>query len=759
MIRIKVKHILLIIAIVASVLFTGIYFVPRIMYISAVTYQAMGNQEKANAIFRKLELQYPNNQLSVKSLYKRCANQFTTNHSPLSFSEIYASISTFGTSSPGQIIKPEDIDKINGEYMTISKTAHRNEDFKRLEMVVGLMNWFGGNIDKAVELENNARSSDSKVTRDEATLYLAIMNMQLGNLSESSNILENISDKDTDLSYYKSIILSSISILKGEIVKNPSQNNYPDKARNTLVNIHQPMSNIYRHDSFKTNSGKAGLKGYVKASTDKLAGVIIGLCKAEIYENGGIGGSMSLDYMTLAKSDGSFEFKNVYPGKYFIVIEAPWFRIEDSQVYFEGIENNLNRYIELYSNKIQSLSISFNTKFNVRVVDNNNGKVDLSWPSVPGATYYHIAVGPIIKGEVHSNDFFNATFSMSTKDTKYTFDTNKYCDINTDIYSYSSFDDRNVGGIDANPILGAFYQSGEYGISVTAYDTGGQAISSTEPVSTSQALDRIKISGVILSEADELLIDHKYEEAISEYKRLITVNPRDTHSIRMLAVLYKIGYLNDGTGRDLTKAKEYYEMLDSISPSSYTSLELGKIYLEKNNLTEAIVYFKKIEDEYFERNNQLFTAYYFNGSFYDAYKSFMDYKASLSYGYLDPNVLCIQLLRGYFKEVSTIVGSNYYFEEPKAVEKLLELPPDKKYQDFFKLMKNGNRSDAEAWLQKQKSSDSWRIFYEGILNLSISDKVAAKEAFNKTLRRFGNSQRDTIMIKALSVLARNCRGL
>jgi len=758
MIRIKVKHLFLVIAIIAIALVSGIYFAPRIMYISGITYEAIGNQEKANAIFRKLEMRYPENQLSTKALYKRCANQFTTSNNPLDFSSIYSSISTFGSSSSGQIIKPEDINKINAEFVTISKSVKRDEDFRKLEMVVGLMNWFGGNPDKAIELENSARSSNSKATRDEATLYLAIMNLQLGNLSESTNLLQNILDKETDLSYYKSTILSSIGLLEGKIKYDDPQNNYTNNPRSTLVYIHNPMSNNLRYNSYNHKSGDAGLKGCIKAFDSKLAGVMIGLSRAEIYENGGIGGSESLDYITSAKNDGSFEFENVYPGKYFIVIVAPWFQIKDSQVYFEGIENKLNRYVELETNKVQSLSISFNKKFEVRVVDNDNGKVDLSWTSVPGASYYHIGVGPIIKGTVHSNDFFNATFSISTKDTKYSFDINKYCDINSDCYSFSSFDDTHVGGIDANDLLGVFYQSGEYGVSITAYDSRGQSISSTKPISTGEGLDKIKVSGGILSEADKLLIARKYKEAIIEYKRLIDANPRDTHSIRMLAVLYKVGYLNDGTGKDLNKAIEYYEMLNNISPSSYSSLELGKIQLEKNNLDKAISYFKKIEDEYFKKESQLFEAYYFNGDFYEAHKNFVDNRTSLYFGYIDPNILCIQLLRGDFKEVSTILESVYYFEEPKAVEKLLELTPDEEYQEFFKIMKNGNRSDAKTWLQKQKSSDSWRIFYECLLNLSISDKEDAKKAFNTTLKDFGSSQRDVIMVKALSVLARNCRG-
>lgn len=755
--QIKVKHLLLLITIIVSLLVVGIYLVPGIMYNSGAAYEAIGNYEKANAIFRKLELKYPENQLSIKALYNRCANQFTTNKEPLDFSRIYSSVSTFGSSSPGQIIKPEDIDKINTEFLTISKTAKRDEDFRRLQMVVGLMNWFGGNPDKAIELENEARCSSLNATRDEATLYLAIMHLQLGNLSESSELLKNISDKDTDLSYYKSTILSSINSLKGEVVNNPPQNNFSEKQRSTLVNINQPMSSVYRFDSYNHKSGEAELNGVVKSLDSKL-GIIVGLSRVEIFENGGMGGNMSLDYITLAKNDGSFEFKNVYPGKYFVVIYAPWFQIKDSQIHFEGIENTLNRYIEIESNKVESISISFNKKFDVSVLDKGNGESKLYWPQVTGASYYQISVGPLTKGTAHSNDYFNATFSTTIKDTEYTLDTNKYRDINMDAYCFSTFDDTNVLGINGNPILGAFYQPGEYGISVTAYDSSGQAVSSTNPTSTGQELDKINVSGAILSKADKLLIDRKYKEAIAEYKRLIDANPMDTHSIRMLAVLYKVGYLNDGTGKDLSKALEYYELLDNISPSSYTSLELGHIYFEKNDQTKAIAYYKKIEDKFFENNSQLFRAYYYNGDFSEAYNSFIKNKETSPYGYQDPIILFLYLLRGDFKEASTTFEANYYFDEPKAVKNLLDLPLNKEYQEFFSIMKNGNRANAQAWLRKQKNNDSWRIFYQGIMDLSISDKLAAKKAFNITLKRFGNSEKDATMIKALSVIARNCRG-
>lgn len=758
MIRIKVKHLLLIIAIVVSVLVARIYLAPRIMYVSGVTYEAIGDQNKANAMYRKLQIKYPDNQLSVKALYKRCANEFTTNKDALEFSEIYSSISTFGTSSSGQIIKPDDIDKINSEFMTIAKTAEKDEDFRKLEMVVGLMNWFGGNPDKAIELENSASYSDSKAIRDEANIYLSIMQLQMGNLTESEELLNKISDEKTELKYYKSMILNNIGLLKGETENKESIINYPS-SRSTLVTINKPIPNIFGGISYKNKSGDSGLKGYIRNYNSKFSGIIIGLNKVEIFDGGGIGGSMSPEYITLVKDDGSFELKNISPGKYFVSIEAPWFQIKDLQVVFEGIENNLNQYVELESNKIQSLSISLNKNFEVKALDKDNGKFDLYWTQVPEASYYHIAIGPIIEGSAHSNDYFNATFSLSTKDTKYTLDTNKYRDINSVGYGFSNFgDEGDAGGIDANPIIGAFYQSGEYGISITAYDSRGQAISSTKPNSTGQDLTKIEVRGAVLSEADNLLIKHKYKEAISEYERLITVNPRDAHSIRMLAVLYNIGYLNDGTGKDINKAIEYYKMLDSISPSSHASLELGNIYLEKNNLTEAISYFKKVEDEYFEKNSQLLRAYFYNGDFYEVYRNFIDNRTSLFYGYKDPVIFCMYLLRGEFKEVGTILESDYYFEEPKAVKKLLEVPVDKQYQEFFEIMKTGNRSDAKEWLLKQKSSDSWRIFYEGILDLSITDKEAAKKYSNDTLKQFGNSEKDEIMSAALSVLAKNCRG-
>ncbi len=758
MIRIKVKHLLLIVAIIAFIFISGSHITPRIMYLAGVTYETIGNEEKANAIFRKLELEYPENEFSVKALYNRCANQFTTINDQLDFSRIYTSISSFGTSSPGLIIKPADINKINAEFLTISKTAHRNDDFRRLEMVVGLMNWFGGNPDRAIELVNNASFSDSKATRDEATLYLSIMNLQLGNLTKSTEILNRISDEDNDLTYNKSKILSSISLLKGEIVKNTSLNNYPSNTRKTLVNLDQHMPGIYGVNLFDSKSGNSGLKGSIKDFDSKLSGVIVGLFKVEIYEDGGMGWIQSPEYVTLASADGSFEFKNVHPGKYFVTVEAPWFQIKDSQVFFEGIENNANRYIELGSKEVKNLSITFNKKFEVEVLDNKDGTFKLYWTEVSGAAYYHIAVGPIIKGSAHYNDFFNATFSTNTKDIKYTLDTNKYRDVNSQFYGFSTFDDSNVGGIDENPILGAFYQSGEYGVSITAYDKRGQTISSTKPNSTDQDLKRINISGVPLSDADRLLIDHKYKEAIEEYKRLIDANPKDAHSIRMLAVLHAIGYLNDGTGKDINKALEYYKMLDRIAPSAYSSLEIGKIYFEKRDMAQAITHFKKIEDEYFEKNSHLAEAYFFNGDFYEAYETFVNDREYFPFSYLDPKILCVYFARGEFGEVKTLIESNYYFEEPEAVQKLLKLQPDEGYHQLFDIMKKGNRRDAEAWLEKSESSDSWRIFYESILNLSISDKEAAKKAFNKNLKRFGNTEKDAIMISALKVLARNCRG-
>ncbi len=760
-VKIKVKYLLGILTLVILVSLASTILLPKLLYTSAQVYTAIGQIDKANAIYSRLGLDYPGSPESVKSLYNRCAQQFNRSLNPLDFSSVYSSVSSFGMSQTGMLIKNEDLEKINTEFNKIYKSAKHSMDLDKLKMAVSLNNWFGGKTGASMELMQDTTKSKYKLVAEEAKLYLSVMYMQLGDYSKSRAIIEEINSENTELN-------SSTSLLSWymDALENKTQKRRPNILYSTdnrlLVDISLLINDIglinnksFNESNNSNNAGKGIIKGRVIMDDQPVKGVIVSLTKVSIFEGGGIGTSSLVDYVTTVSYDGSYSFMNIPEGDYFISVVAPWFILKDATPMFNGTITN-NRYIALKANNTAEIDVYFNKPFKVNINHSDAEKLDISWAAYPNAAYYQINTGPIISGTKNSKDFFNATYSEITKETQFTVDIRKYQDTNMRSYGYSGGSTDSKSYIDAQYILGSFFIGGKYGLSVTAYDSKGNVLSTA-------IAPNYSVIGSSTSLADNLLMERKYTQAIAQYEKQISENPSDTHSIRVLGVLYSVGFVSDGTGKDLNKALQYFSRLNKIIPSGYTRSYLADIYLQLGDTKRSIEIYKEMieknDENLIDAEYGLVKAYTYNGQFSKAQEEMTKLINSQMSTYTPAEVYLINILEGEQGAYEQFIDNGYLLDESKQkIRTFANSIPTKQFEGFYTLVNTDGRDEAQKWLNATDTSQ-YQLYYKALLAMTIADKKEATKQLNVIFQELANIKNGGDTLQVIKTLDRNIRNL
>lgn len=760
-VKIKVKYLLGILVVVILVSLASTILLPKLLYASAQVYTAIGQVDKANAIYSRLGLDYPGSPESVKSLYNRCAQQFNRSSNPLDFSSVYSSVSSFGMSQTGMLIKNEDLEKINTEFYTIYKSAKHSMELDKLKMAVALNNWFGGQTDAAMDLMQDTSKSEYTQISEEAKLYLSAMYMQLGDYIKSRTIIATIDSDHSEIISSKNLLSWHMDFLQNKTQKRRPNVLYSADNRllvdmSLLINDISLINDKSFNESNNSNNARKGIiRGKLKMDEQPMKGVIVALTKVSIFEGSGIGTSSVVDYATTVSSDGSYSFSNIPEGDYFISVIAPWFILKDTTPKFNGPITN-NRYIDLKVNTSAEVNIDFNKAFKVTQTKSDSEKVDIRWAEYPNAAYYQISTGPISNGTKNSRDFFNATYSEITKKTQFTLNLSKYQDTNMKSYIYSGGSADNKSYIDAQCILGSFFKGGKYGLSVTAYDSKGNVLSTaTAP--------NFSVTGSTPSTADNLLMERKYTQAIEEYEKLISANPLDTHSIRVLGILYSVGYVSDGTGKDLNKALQYFSRLNEIIPSGYTRSYLADIYLQLGDTKKSITIYKgmieKNDENLIDARYGLVKAYTYNGQFTNALKEMTQLVDSQISTYTPAEVYLINILQGEQDAYEHFIDNGYMLDESKQkIRTFSNSIPTKQFEGFYSLVNTDGRDEAQKWLSNTEASQ-YQLYYKALLAMTIADKKEATKQLNVIIQELANIKNGGETAQVIKQLDRNIRNL
>lgn len=134
-------------------------------------------------------------------------------------------------------------------------------------------------------------------------------------------------------------------------------------------------------------------------------------------------------------------------------------------------------------------------------------------------------------------------------------------------YARRGWGTNNEGDMILSPFFGIYSPLAE----VSVRFTKGDIISSAPPTARRELFASDAPGGVVLeplpypfTEADELLIERRYEEAIAAYQRRLKDDPADMHSLIVLATIARYGVDRYGTHQDPEMAARYIESLAEL---------------------------------------------------------------------------------------------------------------------------------------------------------------------------------------------------
>ena len=188
------------------------------------------------------------------------------------------------------------------------------------------------------------------------------------------------------------------------------------------------------------------------------------------------------------------------------------------------------------------------------------------WKAYPGAHTYRVTLGYITMGD-------QLCSSLLGKPTR-TADTHLHMD-SIPAVTFGAYAGDNKGVLPAY-LIG---RADAYSLQVEAIDERGNVISSSSGLyfgATPNPAALIKAKAVTPTQAEELLIDRKYDEAVAALEDLIEKNPDDIRALEILSRVYFMGthYLaTNGLGRDLAhrdpeRSRDMLKRLAALEPNN-----------------------------------------------------------------------------------------------------------------------------------------------------------------------------------------------
>lgn len=323
-------------------------------------------------------------------------------------------------------------------------------------------------------------------------------------------------------------------------------------------------------------------------------------------------------YQTMTDSEGNFAFKGVVPGSYVIYIGLSFDQIDG----WTRPTKQDTEWIDLRGGEHLTRNITLQRLIQLRSpVDEQviTGKtIKFEWEPVEGAAYYALngtmpvesgSVGSQIKGHIESNSI---ELPLETL----------YSAVSG--YSYIKIGDKNVP--DPTTVLGFANPSSRFSWSVEAYDANGKLLTRSDGYRLNEKtmghLPFFYLKEHTLTDADQLLLAGRMDDALLQYKADYEQKEQDGHSLRMMVKLLdimasenkqplgadSIPYLEklagaddngntlssliDYYGRigDWSQVDRYYSMLNEMQHGwvpSYSQAQYGKLLLKQGRVQEG----------------------------------------------------------------------------------------------------------------------------------------------------------------------------
>jgi len=662
-IRLKVKHILLIIGLMALLVF----FANDIYFIGAKTYSSFTNDM---TVFENMTFD------SITNENKRLELILTEHdHSLVNFV-----VTGDGMSMGGSRIKYHDGLKIKETYDIFQEGKNLYQEEIDYTLNVILTQWLSGHSQIAMDMmkrvDMDALDTEQK---DQYHLIQAAMDLTYFRLDDVVKELEYVSDDYYDA---KEIIKTFMATayeydIDHEIV-DPSESRYSKY----FLNLSYMLDNV-RYSN--VSNGDDIVEGQVTVNGQPLAGAFV----YPSYHNGMSSNEGFSEDGQYIGPDGKYSLKVNKTRLDSIRIAIPWQRIMDK-----------SRIISWDQNFDQPLNFEFEEGIRFEYVYIEDDHLHYKIANADDSDY-------IMKIQYFEPDFFNDQSYYTLTEPQGIISMDDIKREMTFAFNTSSSPDT----LDMNRFYEHFYLSGNYGLMVNKkLDDPGRYVNNGMMSESLYTLITYN-EGHLPNQGDQLMIEDKYQEAMAWYSQ----NP-SRHNLNVLYNLYYHGNIPfDGEyeqyleGQNFELALKYLNDLIALDGPSYKRLNdladiLGqlKMYDEKSEALNALqVLSPSVYTELQIAYNEIDRGNYLLGI--DMLKTF------------DIHTLGDRYIE-YFLLIDEREGL------PEDIVTLLEDVDSSAYNDFIELVKLGDYDQAYLELKEHKNS-SMKAYFELLLlsNLPIED--------------------------------------
>lgn len=630
----------------------------------------------------------------------------------------------------GELTTPEDMEKSMESFEKLLlkcekkhyKDGYQDKYFtnsysKLLDISIATLD-----IDKLLYWIDWGRDKENQEIRYMSKLYEAYYHYVQKDYNKARGILEDF-DEELDTKYYE--LMGDVNLRLGNLEK--AKEYYERPGKNDFVPRSSYFSGYFGgSDSFLApfevdeymNKWQGDYIVRGKVSQDGK-----GLPFVEVYLNQDLGyfstGGVKPDAIT--DGNGEFETLGLKQGVYDIGIG-----IHSSQVYNRVFLRKDISSIEINSN------MEFDFDFVTPMVINNpeekiiikkGESLNITWDEIKEADYYKVQY--LVFGNPMERQGGLYTIPLKDKNG------DEELKSNSMVFNIENLENRisaiSFSGedeiIDPMGIFGLLIPNVEYPIIVNAYDKeDNQIASSLTLINDYEDIISIEIEGN-LTKGEKLILEKKYEEAISHYEEKIMDEPKDKEALFYLVRFYSIGW--EKGKKDISKAFKYAEEYDKEYNDYNLSLEIVDSLYNKDFKENKDKIIKILEETpYKDRDAKYYrnmAKYYLTiGDFIKARENLekeTDYK-SIDIVYID------MYLEDYKKAISTLKGGKTRLTKMNTrvvIEGLSNIENiSKEDKELFKtLLKSGLAND----LNREEIQDLYKNTLNSVTSLNLRNII------------------------------------
>lgn len=734
--RLKKKTILEIMLIIV-ILFGSFYFLKdNIIYGIGKVYSFMGKEDLANVYYNKVIERYPEKDMAIKSAISQIKD--ILKHEDLGYFRNRIVINSYGSSTKGSgDVFYGSLEDINAKYNKIKQNYPQNILLDEYTLAVSMMNWFGGEGDKAISMLEDMEKIKNNELEDIKRLNLAAMYMNSGEINKGREILIKDINKKDKYEYLRRDMLSFIYFMDKEYMS------FYEYKVEEILQINK-IKSLYIEPIKDITDAVSDMDRYIKDEKDKnkIDNIVNGritmdkkplpytmVYLKDVKDMGMDSGFIEYSdiYMDITNENGEFSIENVPKGQYTLSVSVDWQRAKGKQF---NIKNNMIR-VDEKNTELGNISF-FESIKDVNITELEDGKIKFQWNYFKDKDIekYIIYLGEVRKLEDGSE---RAIFSYMSKEI----DGNSFIlDIEKEkrnamigFFSYGS------DGVDPYYILEPLYHKGEYAYKIVGY-SGSNIVSDNLGLYSNRSYDKVYIDGNEWTEADRLVLDGNIDKAIELYESEVDKDKGNIHALKPLAALYYNGWKYDENtqelkGNDYIKAKKYLQLLDiEIGPNDTINNRLAYIYQYNNEYDKALEFYQDLaKNGYLYHYSSIADIYLYKGNWDKAIYYYNKYYNNNGGNSGITDLMMIYILKNDINALEDIGNKYsiryYYADYNDVIKKYIQTYDAEEFSDFFKKINDGEIDEAEKLLQDNK--DDISKFYRGIMILQDDISYEEKE--------------------------------